>query len=343
MHKEMTGTTRWLRGLALAGIAALGLVTIVGSGGGGVGFLGSICDTYPSSCLPPPPPPPSASIEPAYITAQVGAPVTYTVATSNLAGSLSYQWRRSSDGGSTFVEIPGATGQTYSLASVSLGDDGALFAATVRGSNGSASSSRGHLAVSSSPGIVFEDAEFLPAAWVVSPLPDPGQVAFMHSEERIAQGGNPGAFRKMFFQIPPDAGWARLFFLSTSATYDPASQGAVRLIDYSEDCVALQGSEFAFTNSSLVIEQGARRYVADITMPASCVLPVWGSAASRASLGVQDFVLVDGPACSTGESCPDFSASALPLHFGYRRVSFGTAGDSIAHGIDNWKVTVWRR
>jgi len=342
MRSEMIGATRWLRGLALAGIAALGLVTIVGSGGG-AGFLGSICDTYPSSCLPPPPPPPSTSIEPAYITAQVGATVTYTVATSNFTGSLSYQWRRSSDGGSTFVEIPGATGQTYSLGSVNLGDDGALFAATVRGSNGTASSSRGHLAVSSSPGVVFQDAEFLPADWVVSPLPDPGQAAFVHTEERMPEGGNPGAFRKMFFQIPPAAGWARLFYLSKSAAYDPASHGAIYVIDYSEDCIALQGSEFAFTNSSLVIEQGGRRYVADIAISESCMSPTWSAAASRASLGVQDFVLVDGPACATGESCPDFSSSALPLQFGYRRISFGTAGDSIAHGIDNWKVTVWRR
>ncbi len=36
------------------------------------------------------------------------------------------------------------------------------------------------------------------------------------------------------------------------------------------------------------------------------------------------------------------TARAL-LRFGYWRISFGVAGDSIAHGIDNWKVTVWRR
>ena len=44
-----------------------------------------------------------------------------------------------------------------------------------------------------------------------------------------------------------------------------------------------------------------------------------------------------------GETCPDFSASAAPMRFGYWRISFGGPGGSIAHGIDNWKVTVWKR
>jgi hypothetical protein len=342
MRDEPRCWPRWLRGLTLACISALGLVAIVGSGGG-VGFLGSICDTYPDSCLPPPPPPPSASIQPPYITAQVGTPVTYTVETSNFSGSLSYQWRRSSDGGSSFVEIPGATGKTYSLASVNLGDDGAVFVVTVTGSNGNAPSRWGHLAVSASPGIVFEDGEFLPADWLVSSLPDPGQVPFVHTEEQTPEGGNPGAFRKMVFQVPPGAGSSRLIYSSRSATYDPASQGAIYVIDYAEDCIALPSSALTYTNSSLAIEQGGRRYLANISVTDFCLLPTWSAVASRSSLRAQDFRLFDGPACNPGASCPDFSANAPPLHFGYWRISFGTAGDSVAHGIDNWRVTVWRR
>jgi len=49
------------------------------------------------------------------------------------------------------------------------------------------------------------------------------------------------------------------------------------------------------------------------------------------------------PPCAAGESCPDFSATAAPMRFGYWRISYGMTGDTIAHGIDNWKVTVWRR
>lgn len=331
--------SNWGRALAIALISLLGLVAIVGSGGGTVGF--PPCEPPICDGGPPPPPLPSASVQPAYITALVGTPVTYTAVTSNLSGTLSYQWRRSADGGGSFVEIPGATSKNYSLPSVNLGDDGALFLVTVTGSNGVVPSLVGHLAVSATPGIVFEDSEFRPADWLVSPAADPGQVPFIHSDERITTGGNPSAYRKMVFEVPQGAGSSRLFYASPSAAFDPALQGAIYVIDYSEDCIALQSSQTTNTVSNLVIEQGGRRYLSNTN--SDCVLTTWSAVASRASLGVKDFRLFDGPACNSGESCPDFSSSAMPMRFGYWRISFGTAGDVIAHGIDNWKVTVWRR
>ena len=38
-----------------------------------------------------------------------------------------------------------------------------------------------------------------------------------------------------------------------------------------------------------------------------------------------------------------FSATALPLRFGFARQSFALPGQTVPHGIDNWTVTVWRR
>jgi hypothetical protein len=29
--------------------------------------------------------------------------------------------------------------------------------------------------------------------------------------------------------------------------------------------------------------------------------------------------------------------------FGYLHTAYGEPGQSVVHGIDNWKVTVWRR
>ncbi len=339
MRLELVRWSTCIRGLALAGICLLGLVAIVGSGGGAPGF--PPCEPPICPDGPPPPPLPSASVEPAYITALVGTGVTFTAQTSNLSGSLSYQWRRSSDGGITFNDIAGATGRTYSLPSVNLGDDGARFKATVTGGNGVVRSLVGQLAVSATPGIVIEDKEFLPADWIVSPVADPGQLPFVHSDERVTTGGNPGAYRKMVFQLPQGAGAARLFYASLSATYDPALQGGVYVIDYAEDCIVLQPSASSSVLSSLVIEQGGRRYLTNTN--SDCVLDRWNPQPSRASLGVSDFRLFDGPACNAGESCPDFSASAPPMRFGYWRLAFGVPGDVIGHGIDNWKVTVWRR
>jgi hypothetical protein len=64
---------------------------------------------------------------------------------------------------------------------------------------------------------------------------------------------------------------------------------------------------------------------------------------NTASLRATDFTLSDGPACHAGEACPDFSSQGTPMRFGFWRTSTGQVGASVAHGIDNWKVTVWKR
>jgi len=141
--------------------------------------------------------------------------------------------------------------------------------------------------------------------------------------------------------VPAGSGSARVFSSSLASTYDPATQGAVYAIDYSEDCIDLPPGYPGSTLSSLVIEQGGRRFLSNTSD--GCLATTWRTGADRASLAPGDFRLFDGPACAAGETCPDFSASAAPMRFGYWRISFGGPGGSIAHGIDNWKVTVWKR
>jgi len=329
-----------LRALLIAVIALLGLIAIVGSGGGGgIAFFPSCSAPLCDGSVPPPVP--TATVDPPYITALVGSPAGFTVRTANVSGSLSYQWRRSSDGGASYVDIAGATAATYSIASVNLADDAAVFRVEVR-SGGAVLQATAHLAVSAVPGLVFQDDEFPVENWQASPVPGLGTGTLpVHVDETLAAGGNPGVFRKMTFQVPANEGSARVFYSSLGSTYDPAMQGAIYVIDYSEDCIALQSSTTTSTQSSLVIEQGGRRYLSNTFD--TCVLTSWSTVVMRASLAAADFRLFDGPACAAGEACPDFSASAAPMRFGYWRITFGIGGDSIAHGIDNWKVTVWRR
>jgi hypothetical protein len=59
-------------------------------------------------------------------------------------------------------------------------------------------------------------------------------------------------------------------------------------------------------------------------------------------LAAADFELLDGPVCPAGETCPDFSASAPRIRFGFVRFAQSNTTPTV-HGIDNWKVTVWRR
>jgi hypothetical protein len=340
MRTESTHRRNAIRVLLVACISVLGLITIVGSGGGG--SLGFPPCTDPVVCNGNvPPPQASATIDPPYITALVGSPVSYAVQTANTTGTLSYQWRRSTDGGNTYVDIAGATSTTYSIASVNLADDAAVFRVDVRSIGVLVLQPVAHLAVSSVPGLVFQDDEFLAANWQVSPVPDSNGLEPGHVEESLATGGNPGAFRKMTFQIPAGAGSARVFYSSVASTYDPSAQGGIYVIDYAEDCIAFQNSTTTYTESNLVIEQGGRRFLSSTFD--NCVATTWSTVVKRASLAPADFRLFDGPACTAGEACPDFSGSAAPMRLGYWRISFGVPGGSIAHGIDNWKVTVWRR
>ena len=331
--------SEWLRRLALATVVALGIASIIGSGGG----IGLTSDCPPGMSCDAPPPVLTVSVQPPYATALVGSAVTFTATAFDAAGAVTYQWSRSSDGGTSFLDLPGATARALTLAAVNLADDGAIYRVTARDTSPIVAHAGARLSVSATPGLVFRDTEFNPADWVATPLGLGSVPAAAHSEDTPASGGNPGAFRRMVIEVPPQSGGGRVYYTSLVATYDPATQGAIRLIDYAEDSISLQPNVSTYTDSAMLLEQAGRRYVAnqraDVNVPISTS---WSSSQSRASLRAADFGMVDGPACQPGETCPDFSAQGAPMRFGYWRFSFGIQGDRIAHGIDNWQVTVWR-
>jgi hypothetical protein len=271
--------------------------------------------------------------------------VTFVAEVISAPGSVAFQWSRSFDSGSTFVDIAGATGESYTLTGAGPGDDGAVFRVKVQ-SAGAAVWARGYLTVSATPGMVFEDSEFLTESWLASPLTGTSGSSLVHTEEHVASGGNPAAFGKMTVQLPTSR--VDVLYAARSALYDPATQGAILHFDYAEDCIVLQSGTSIYLASNLLIEQAGRRYVSSnfrwnegVTVN-DCTSKTWHEL-RRGSLTIEAFKLMDGPACGTGETCPDFSATAQPIRFGYHRLVAGGLHDSVAHGIDNWKVTVWRK
>ena len=341
MGAKTLGSPGWWRGLALAGIAVAGLVTIVGSGGGG---NAPECSFFSNSCNPsfgPSPPIPYATVGPRLVTVQVGGTVVFTV-DSNV-DQPTYRWCRLPAGASECTEIAGATGATYALASANLRDDGATFRVTVTGTNGTtwAFSS---VAVSSMPGVTFQDGEFLDADWAVTPLVVPSQNGPTASVARAAAGGNPGAFRTAEYQLPVLPSSVRVFYSALSALYDPAERGAIYGIDFAEDCIHGTSSNL-LSYTGPMIEQAGRRFVA-ANWAMYCKATTW-TTVRRSSLGAEDFELVDGPACAAGETCPDFSGSGAAIRLGLvggTELSSGLIPPvQTSHGFDNWKVTVWRR
>lgn len=328
---------RVARSLGVATFVAGGLVSLVGSGGGGVEF-GGFPPCTESWCNQPPSP--IVVVDPPYTTAQVGSAVVFTANIENFSGTPTFQWSRSHVGQKPVV-LPGETGRTLTIPAVSLVDDQSYFFVKVTGADGLPRQAAAALTVSSMPGIVFVDGEFDPAQWQATPREYPPGSVPVISESQEASGGNPGAWRRMTYGVPAGAGVASVLYLRNDAVYDPAVDGGIYVIDFTEDCRMLQDSETTFAQTQLAVEQAGRRYVAE--GGGICNSTAWSAGTRRSSLRAGDFTLVNGPACGATEACPDYSANAPALRLGFLRVVWGAPGDTIGHGVDNWKVTVWRR
>lgn len=274
----------------------------------------------------------------------VGGTTTFR-ATTNLADPA-YRWCRTPPNGAACIPIPGATGAAYAVEGAALADDGSQFMVTATGSQGTASSGFARLAVSSMPGVEFRDGEFADADWAISVVENPLQGGASFTALRTPAGGNPGAARTATYDLPsPARHVVRHFYTALRASYAPAGDGAIYLVDFAEDCLRTLPAHDVSTMP--LIEQGGRRYVAPAYAFGCPQVTAWGTVV-RPSLRAEDFMLADGPACGAGESCPDFSATAAPLRFGLvgeadRSNAPAGGGARFTHTFDNWAVTVWRR
>ena len=191
--------------------------------------------------------------------------------------------------------------------------------------------------------VVFEDGDFLESDWVVTSLPSPAEGVPTFSQARVATGGNPGAFLSETYNIPATIGQVLIFHSKVSADYHPTSQGAIHLIEFTMQCKS--ATPLTWVTFGPLFEQGGRRFAAEdprrFGTGVYCGANDW-----RSSGGLMSALLVAGSACGAGESCPDFSASAAPLRFGFMVVERSIVPGATlraVNGYDNWKVSVWRR
>lgn len=346
MRGELDRFSRWRQRGLQAGIAMAGLLAIVGSGGGGVGCIpfDAPCpgDSFP---VPETPPTPTATMVRSRVTTTVGGSATFEVRTSNIA-QPTYQWCRVAPGASSCEAIPGATGPTYTVTGANLTDDDSVYQVAV-GGGWLPATSAGRLAVSSMPGVAYQDGEFLETDWDVTAIVDPPLNGPSFTAQRVQEGGNPGAFRSASYDLSSVPSSVRIFYSARSAIYDPAANGPIYTIDFAEDCVTTSSTYLPYTVP--LLEQGGRRFVANITLRQSCNATSWQVTPARRSLVAADFVQVDGTACGLAESCPDFSASGSPIGLGLVSAASLRSGlppgavAQFGQGFDNWRVTVWRK
>ena len=344
MCPNQTGKSFWTRFALQALVAALGLVAIVGSGGGGgAGDLLGGGDILAGIGTPPSV---MASVEivPGRQTVQAGATV---VLQSRVAGISrpTYAWCRIPADSVQCSPLPGAVGATLIINGVSLADDNAIYQVTVSGSETSGIASS-VLYVSSLPAVAYQDAEFLESDWSVRTLFSPSENGATHATSRQSAGGNPGAFVGATFDLSRNGSAVQSIFLSNDAVVAPATQGAVYRLDFTADC--LRTSQTFVPLAFALIEQSGRLYKSFAGQ--GCSAGQWQNIVLGRSLGREDFLQFDGPACTAGQSCPDFSATAPPMRLGFvllaSLASAELSAGQTAHfagGLDNWSVAVWRK
>ena len=93
--------------------------------------------------------PTTITTQPQNVAVTVGQPAAFTVAATG--SNLAYQWQQSTDGGKTWTDITGATGENYTTAATTMNMNGCQYRCVVKGNGGEAISNAATLTVNPVP------------------------------------------------------------------------------------------------------------------------------------------------------------------------------------------------
>lgn len=184
----------------------------------------------------------------------------------------------------------------------------------------------------------FFEGAFADADWTTSVYQN-GNGGTLSAAQQTS-GGNPGAYRVVTLVVNPGPPGGRSnifsFHWHTPSRYDPAANGAIASIDYSEDAL---GPGVA---AAMVVRQGGNVFFASPTYQVTTGTG-WTTMAKQ-GLTAADFVML-APDLTQSALHPDFSASGTPLEFGFMRAltsGIGCCGAGGPQGVDNWTATLHR-
>jgi hypothetical protein len=181
---------------------------------------------------------------------------------------------------------------------------------------------------------VFSDTEFHTADWFYEIGAWGGGSGFSTQE---LTGGNPGAYNLINLSMTAGEGGVGLHAFKYSAVYNPATQGAIASVAFTEDLRMVAGSVPGMSSGSVLLQNGLRFYRWCWETDS-----VGWSTRNAEGVGSNQYHLDGLQDNGSNPLNPDFSENGSPINFGYFRNTQGVAGTdfSMSSGIDNWTTTV---
>ena len=194
--------------------------------------------------------------------------------------------------------------------------------------------------------VTYFDGVFNPSDWntlnIFSPGNGPGSNV---ANSQILVGGNPNQFRLNVITLDALLPNTAIFNLNinNNAFYDPATQGAITYIDYSEDSIAFNDAGNVQGSGLLIIQNGVHYVQRNpvLVMPFA-QFSNWG-ANPAPGLVASDLWEVDFAGMLDPAANPDSPASGGVMQLGYWRGASSGGGTFLSvreAGIDNWRVHI---
>ena len=196
--------------------------------------------------------------------------------------------------------------------------------------------------------ILIADNEFQPGDWSAS-AEIIGSGTYTVAQQ-LTGGYGGGEFRFMSHTLPPVTSGISVIYVThiyTAYTFDPAVQGAIDHIDYSESGILLSFpfSDTLSTTQPVIVQDGnVYRSPRFIRFTAQNFAHNWETK-SLPQLTAADFFVPGGPENDN----PDFSASGSPMQFGFARNNSRSTTQPpvppgqdlvIDQGVDNWRLFI---
>jgi hypothetical protein len=187
--------------------------------------------------------------------------------------------------------------------------------------------------------VLFSDGTFANGDWTATKIADatPEQSGVFDAEQ-VAEGGNPGAFRRVTLSFAGAGIGANLVDVASireAFVYDPKASGPLGSVSSGYDLIGLNEVVPPVTCRYFTLLRQGDSYYHSIGAFDGAPPGGW-QRSTHVGLRQSNFVRVAG----AGPSNPDFSGAGAPIHFGYMFRGITVKGAALCiTGLDNYALT----